>query len=96
MSNTSERSKNANRTACTPQRQNDSSDVDLRLVAERLSLIQGHISQMPKHICISGVRMYDGYLLVALRVNGHEIGVSGGTWTIDGTDITEYGYCKNE
>jgi hypothetical protein len=61
----------------------------LQLVAERLALIQGHISQMP-NICISGVIVMNGFLLVALKIPGHEFAVSGGTWMLDGKDVTTF------
>ncbi len=87
MSNTSARSKNANETEFTPPKREGSNASDLQLVAERLSLIQGHIARMPS-ICISGVTVINGFLLVALRIEGHELSVSGGVWEIDGRDIT--------
>lgn len=89
MSNTSERLKNAKHTLSTPQKPAGSKSEDLGLVAERLSLIQGHISHMPD-ICISGVTIMDGFLLVALKVKGHELTVKGGTWLLDGQDVTVY------
>ena len=42
----------------------DLKSEDLQLVAERLALIQGHISHMPT-ICISGATVMNGFLLVA-------------------------------
>lgn len=89
MSNTLERSKSAKQTPSTPQKPTGSKGGDLELVAERLSLIQGHISQMPG-ICISGVRIMDGFLLVALKVNGHELTIENGSWMLDKKDVTVY------
>jgi len=58
------------------------------LVAERLSLIQGHLSKMP--VCvIGGLTIVNGFLLVALKIEGHEFGLDGKVWTIDGKDITQ-------
>ena len=87
MSNTLERSKSVKRTRSTPPKPSALKDEDLQLVAERLALIQGHISQLPK-FCVSGVTVLNGFLLVAVKVNGHDLAVSGGAWTIDGKDIT--------
>ncbi len=89
MSNISARSKNANETKSMPPKREGSNENDLRLVAERLSLIQGHIAKMP-NICISGVTVINGFLLVALKIEGHELSVSGGVWEIDGRDITRF------
>ncbi len=89
MSSTSALSKNAKVAQSTPQKPTGSKSGDLELVAERLSLIQGHISHMPG-ICISGVRIMDGFLLVALKVNGHELAIDGEAWTLDGKDVTGY------
>jgi len=89
MSSTSERSKNAKATQSTPQKPTGSKSGDLELVAERLSLIQGHISHMPD-ICISGVRIMDGFLLVALKVNGHELTIENEAWLLDKKDVTTY------
>jgi hypothetical protein len=89
MSDTSEPSKTVKPMRSTPQKLTASKGDDLQLVAERLALILGHISQMP-NICISGVRMMDGFLLVALRVEGHELSIVSGVWMLDGKDITIY------
>ena len=89
MSSTSVHSKNAKPTQSTPPKPSGSKSGDLELVAERLSLIQGHISHMPD-ICISGVRIMDGFLLVALKVNGHELSVENGVWMLDKKDVTGY------
>jgi hypothetical protein len=90
MSNTLEPSQSVKPTRSTPPKPIASKDEDLQLVAERLSLIQGHISQMPHNICISGVVMMNGFLLVALKINGHELSIENGTWMIDKKDITLY------
>lgn len=87
MSNTLALSKNAKRTRSTPPKPSASKDEDLQLVAERLALIQGHLSQLPK-FCVSGVTVLNGFLLVAVKVNGHDLAVSGGTWMLDEKDIT--------
>jgi hypothetical protein len=89
MSAISEHSKSAKKTKSMPQKHTGSNAEDLQLVAERLALIQGHIGKMPS-ICISGVTMLNGFLLVALKVEGHDLSVSGGTWTLDGEDVTAY------
>lgn len=64
------------------------SPAAVQLVAERLALIQGHLSAMPTGV-VSGALILDGALLVALVLPGHALGVSGETWTIDGVDITQ-------
>lgn len=89
MSSTLERSKSAKLIQYTPPKPTGSKNGDLELVAERLSLIQGHISHMPD-ICISGVRIMDGFLLVALKVSGHELTVENGAWMLDNKDVTDY------
>lgn len=89
MSNTLVRSKSAKRTPSTPQKPTASKSEDLELVAQRLSLILGHISQMPSS-CISGVRIMDGFLLVALKVKGSELEMRNGTLLLDGKDVTNY------
>lgn len=90
MSDTLARSKNARQIPSTHPKQSASKSDDLVLVAERLSLIQGHISQMPQNICISGARIIDGFLLVALKIKGHELAVEDGIWTLDNKDVTAY------
>ena len=72
-------------------RQNALSASDLELVAERLSLIRGHISRMPPQV-ISGVRVINGFLLVALRVEGHEMGI----WQIDGQNVETFAQLTEE
>ena len=89
MSNTSERLKSVKPTLSTQAKPTASQDADLQLVAERLALIQGHISQMPD-MCISGVKIMNGFLLVALKVNGHELSVTDGVWKLDEKDVTLY------
>ena len=89
MSNISVRSKTVKPTQSTPQKPSGSKSGDLELVAERLSLIQGHISHMPD-ICISGARIMDGFLLVAFKVNGHELTIENGSWMLDKKDVTVY------
>ena len=89
MSDTSEHSKTVKPTQSTLRKLAASKNDDLALVAERLSLIQGHINHMP-NICISGARIMDGFLLVALKVNGHELAIDGEAWTLDGKDVTVY------
>lgn len=90
MSNISELSKSAKKTRSTPQKQTDLKNADLELVAQRLSLILGHIQQMPKNTCISGVKMTDGFLLVALKVKGSELDFRDGTLYLDGKDVATY------
>lgn len=89
MSNTSALSKSAKPAQSTQAKPTASKSDDLQLVAERLALIQGHISQMPD-FCISGVKNMNGFLLVALKIRGHDLTVSGETWMIDGKDVTLY------
>ena len=89
MSNTLVLSKSARKAPSTPEKQPALKNEDLQLVAERLSLIQGHISQMPDG-CISGVKIMNGFLLVALKFEGHELSVSGGAWMLDGKSVTDY------
>ena len=89
MSNTSEHSKNARQTRSTPLKPIALKSEDLQLVAERLALIQGHFNHMPS-ICISGVVIRDGFLLVALKVKGHELVVEDGIWMLDNKDVTLY------
>jgi hypothetical protein len=62
---------------------------DLQLVAERLALIQGHISHMPS-LCISGVTILNGYLLVALKIEGHDLSIENDAWMLDKKDVTLY------
>lgn len=61
----------------------------MQLVAERLSLIQGHISHMP-NICISGVVVMNGFLLVALNIPDHTFDIVSGEWLLDGRNIIDY------
>ena len=89
MSNTSELSKNAKKMQSTRPKPTDLKSEDLQLVAERLALIQGHISHMPT-ICISGATVMSGFLLVALKVNGHEFSIENGIWMLDKKDVTIY------
>lgn len=89
MSSTLEHSKTARKTPSTPKKPIVSKSEDLELVAQRLSLILGHISQMPSS-CISGVRIMDGFLLVALKVKGSELEMQNGTLLLDGKDVSVY------
>ena len=41
-------------------------------------------------ICISGATIIDGFLLVALKVNGHKLDIQNGAWLLDGKDVTVY------
>jgi len=90
MSNTLAPSKNARTIQSIQKKPNASKPNDFQLVAERLALIQGHISHMPP-ICVSGVVVMNGFLLVALNIPDHsfEISVSG-EWLLDGQDIVKY------
>lgn len=90
MSDTSARSTPAKKVQSTPVRQTALKSDDLQLVAERLALIQGHINKMPD-FCISGAVIMDGFLLVALKVNGHELSIADGLWMLDQKDVTKYG-----
>lgn len=89
MSNTSVLSKNAKQTQSTSTKPSVLKIEDLQLVAERLSLIQGHMSRMPDG-CVSGATVMNGFLLVALKINGHEFAVSGVTWMLDGQDVVNF------
>lgn len=89
MSNTLEPSQSASQTQSTPPKPIDSRKEDLQLVAERLALIQGHISHMPD-FCISGVTIINGFLLVALKVTDHELSIVEGVWLLDKKDVTTY------
>lgn len=90
MSDTLEPLRSAKKTQSTPQKQKDSKRGDLQLVAERLALIQGHINQMPPGMCISGVTMRDGFLLVAFKVRGSELKIENDLWLLDGVDVSKY------
>lgn len=96
MSDISAHSKKVNPIQSTPAKRTDLNDKDLGLVAERLSLIRGHIANMPKGV-VSGSVIRKGYWLVALKINGHEAGVTHlsaddllGTWTIDGKNVDTF------
>jgi hypothetical protein len=91
MSNTSAHSTNARKTRSMQMKQNASKQSDLQLVAERLALIQGHISHMPQTTCISGVVVMNGFLLVALNIPDHALSISvSGEWLLDGQNIIDY------
>jgi hypothetical protein len=94
MSNTSAHSKNASPIRSTQAKRPDLNAEELELVAERLSLIRGHIGKMPLGV-VSGAMVREGYLLVALKIEGHEMSIKYdnpkdllGSWLIDGKDIT--------
>jgi len=94
MSNTSVRSKNAKPIPSTQAKRPDLNAEELELVAERLSLIRGHIGKMPLGV-VSGAMVREGYFLVALKIEGHEAGIKYdgpkdalGNWLIDGKDVT--------
>jgi hypothetical protein len=90
MSNILAHSQNAKKTQSTQAKQPDSKQSDLQLVAERLALIQGHISHMPA-ICISGAVVMNGFLLVALNIPDHTFTISvSGEWLLDGQSIVDY------
>lgn len=88
MSSISAHSKTSNSTQSTVKRLGGLKPEDLALVAERLSLIQGHLSQMPP-LVVSGARKYGDFLLVAIKITGHELDCVGGVWRIDGKDVTQ-------
>ena len=91
MSNTSALSANAKQTPFTPKKPTASNAEDLQLVAERLALVEGHISHLPPNICISGVTIMDGFLLVALKIPEHNLSISvSGAWLLDGVDMIDY------
>lgn len=94
MSNTSVRLPSVKPIQSIQERPPALSEGDLLLVAERLSLIRGHIGKMPATI-ISGAMVREGYLLVALKITEHEITIEYsdpkdllGKWLIDGKDVT--------
>lgn len=89
MSDTSALSKNAKKTQSIQQKPTDLKSEDLQLVAQRLSLILGHINQMPTS-CISGVNIMDGFLLVALKVKGSEWELKDGSVLLDGKEVENY------
>ena len=90
MSNTLALSQNASQTQSTPPKPTALKSEDLQLVAERLALVQGHISHLP-NICISGATVMDGFLLVTLRIPEHELGISvSGAWLLDGEEMIDY------
>lgn len=96
MSNTLGPLPSAKITQSTQTKPSVLSQNDLQLVAERLALIQGHISHMPA-TCISGVVVMDGFLLVAFNIPGHtfEISVSG-AWLLDKKSVVDYATNKGE
>lgn len=89
MSDTLEPSNDAKKTIPTQEKPSGLSEKELALVAERLSLILGHLSKMPPKV-VSGARVFDGFLLVAIKIDGHSLGVDGQTWTLDGIDVTTW------
>jgi len=89
MSDTLVHSKTAKQARSTPAKQTASKSEDLQLVAERLSLIQGHLSKLPD-FCISGAVIMDGFLLVALKVEGHSLSIESGVWMLDRQDVTTF------
>jgi uncharacterized protein YkuJ len=60
-------------------------DSQLIKLIERLALIQNHATKFP----VSGAQTLDGWLVVAVKIPGHELAVDGSTWTVDGIDITQ-------
>jgi hypothetical protein len=90
MTNTLALSKTPKRTPLTPPKPEGLSEKDLVLVAERLSLIQGHYSAI---LSVSGVaggaRVRRGYLLVALKIPDLAVDPISGVWSIGGKDITQ-------
>lgn len=89
MSNISAPSTIVKPTRSTAQKQGVLKQNDLELAAERLALIQGHISHMPV-MCISGVTIMDGFLLVAFKIPDHVITIlDDGEWQIDGKNIID-------
>jgi hypothetical protein len=89
MSDTLAHSKSAKQTPSIQEKPKDLSAADLQLVAERLALICGHLGKMPKSV-ISGARVMNGFLLVALKIEGHELSVVSGVWKIDGQDVETF------
>lgn len=89
MSNISEPLTTAKKTRSTERKHSATKSEDLQLVAERLALIQGHLSKMPG-FCISGAVVMDGFLLVALKVEGHILSVDGNAWKLDGRNVTTF------
>jgi hypothetical protein len=91
MSNTLARPTGETKPRTSQITKHDSKPSDLQLVAERLALIQGHISHMPQTTCISGVVVMNGFLLVALNIPDHALSISvSGEWLLDGQNIIDY------
>ncbi len=90
MSNTLEPSQTHAKTQFTAQKSADLNAEDLELVAEILSLIQGHVTKIAQMPVVSGVTVLQGFLLVALHIPGHTLEInSEGEWLLDGQPITE-------
>ena len=89
MSDTSVHSKKSETTESTAMKPSDSNAEDLQLTAERLSLICGHLSKMPSMV-VSGVRIMNGFLLVALKIEGHDLNLVSGVWMIDGRPVDNF------
>jgi hypothetical protein len=98
MSDTLEPSQTASETKPTPEKPSALNEYDLALVAERLALIQGHLSKLTSQV-VSGVCIMQGFLVIAVKITGHTVSQEpvSGAWLIDGKDVTEWlGVSKDE
>jgi hypothetical protein len=87
MSGISEHSRTSNEPVeSTQTRPAGSNGSDLSELVERLALIQGHVSEFP----VSGARVFNGFLLVALRIPNHVIEVYEGEWLVDGLEVSKW------
>lgn len=87
MSGISELSKTSNAPAeSTQPKPSGSNGNDLSELVARLALIQGHASAFP----VSGARVFNGFLLVALRIPNHVIEVYGDEWLVDGREVSKW------
>jgi hypothetical protein len=87
MSNISGRLKTSNKPVESTQMKPDAlSEKELSELVARLALIQGHMAEFP----VSGARVFNGFLLVALQIPNHVIGVNGDEWLLDGKDVTRW------
>jgi hypothetical protein len=87
MSGISERLKTSNAPAESMQpKPAGLSGNDLRDLVARLALIQGHVSAFP----VSGARVFNGFLLVAIRIPNHVIEVYGDEWLVDGLEVSKW------
>ena len=89
MNGTSERLKMPKKTPSTATKPAALSGDALAEIAERLALIQGHYAKLRGLGVVSGVRMLDGFLLVAFQIPEHDLDIVSGAWLIDGKNVTQ-------